>query len=248
MNTPNGFQAALRAPQAWALGLLLAATSLPALAQQLIRDEIRNRSGYTQGQWALLPEWCIDSQDGPYGSPEGAAWLNKSPRAPHWVTLMGHDFWAMHHYCRGLRQELLLNSLGAVTPRERAAMIENALDEYRYIFRNTKPTMPLLPEVYLKAGEMHLLRNDLPAAQQHFEMARQLKKDYWPAYTRWVDVLIGLKQTDRARELVAEGLAHMPGEPNLLERQRKLGGPGPARPARPAAVAAAAAPAASAPP
>lgn len=177
--------------------------------------------GYTKGEWALMPEWCIDSQDGPYGSPEGANWMNKSPRASKWVSLMGTDFWHMHHYCRGLRAKLRLQRPG-LSSLDRNWLIRNAISEFEYIFNNCKPTMPLMPEVYLKLGEVHLINKDLGAAQAAFEQSRALKPDYWPAYDRWIAVLIDLRQWEKARQLAEEGLSHMPGEPNLRAHLQRI--------------------------
>lgn len=171
----------------------------------------------TQGEWALLPEWCIDSQDGPYGGPEGAAALNRSPRAAHWVTLMGQDFWHMHHYCRGLRDMLRLRMAGLSTA-DQVFLRGRAIAEFNYVLSNCKPTMPLLPEVLLKMGEVFVMQGDLASAQTAFERSRTLKPDYWPAYDRWVAVLMNLKQYDRARELTQTALEHAPGEPSLVAR------------------------------
>jgi tetratricopeptide (TPR) repeat protein len=197
----------------------LASTSL-ASAQTLVRELIK-RKEYTEGEWALLPEWCVDSQDGPYGSPEGPTGLNRSPRAAKWVGLMGTDFWAMHHYCRGLRDLQRLNRAD-LSSHERLYLQGRAVDEFNYIFRNTKPSMPLQPEVYLRQGEVFVMMNDLTSASVAFENARTLLPSYWPAYARWIDVLIRLRQFDQARKLTEEGLAHAPGNAELTKLQRQL--------------------------
>ena len=208
-----------------ALLLIVAATlwtALPAQAQG-IRREITQRSGYTDGQWALLPPWCRHTQDSPEAFRAGITW-DRNPNAQQWIALMGSDFQHMHHYCRGLRYELMLNSFADLNPRERLALNERIIEEMDYVINNGQPTMPLMPEVFLMQGDAYVRLSQLPAAQVAFETSRKLKPEYWPAYTRWADVLIGLKQTDQARRVVAEGLAHMPQEPQLLERQRQLGG------------------------
>lgn len=200
---------------------LLAALMLAsALAQAQSRGDPKWR-GYTDGEWALMPEWCIDSQDGPYGSPEGANFTNRSPRAGKWLSLMGTDFWHMHHYCRGLRAMYRLQRPG-LSRIDRTFLIQNAISEFQYIFDRAAPTMPLMPEVYLKLGEVQLIANDLGAANLAFEQSRALKPDYWPAYERWARVLINLKQWETARELVLKGLSHSPDEPNLTAQLRTI--------------------------
>jgi len=190
-------------------------------AQAQIRPEITSRQ-FSEGEWALLPDWCIDSQQGPYGGPDYGG-MNKSPRAPQWVALMGTDFWHMHHYCRGLNDLNRLNRAD-LTPRERIALTDSALVEFRYVINNCKPTMPLLPEAFLRMGDVFVMRNELGNASAAFEQSRKLKPDYWPAYSRWADVLIGLKQFERARALLEEGLGHSPQQPVLLQKLRQAGG------------------------
>jgi tetratricopeptide (TPR) repeat protein len=225
-----------------ATGLLMLAAVAPLVAEAQIRPEIRSRSGYTAGQWALLPEWCRYTQDNPVAFRAGIAW-DRVPEAQKWIALIGPDMLHMHHYCRGLRYELMLTGFADLNPRERIALNENIISEMAYVINNCGPTMPLLPEVMLKKGEAHLRMNELPLAADAFEQSRRLKPDYWPAYTRWADVLINLKQFDRARALLEEGLAHVPGEPQLLERLRLAGGtPRPAQRAAAAPVAPAPAP------
>lgn len=177
--------------------------------------------GYTKGEWALMPEWCIDSQDGPYGSPEGAGWLNKSPRASKWVSLMGSDFWHMHHYCRALRDMQRARS-ATISKRDRDFVLLRALTDIEYVLNTCQPTMVLMPEVYLKLGDLHIMRDNLGAAGLAYEQSRRLKPDYWPAYDRWIGVLIDLKKWDVARQLAQEGLAHMPDEPNLKARLQRI--------------------------
>ncbi len=188
--------------------LMLGSVVDDATAQSALRAK-----ELTKGEWALVPEWCIDSQDGPYGGPDYGG-MNKSPRAPKWVSLMGSDFWHMHHYCRGLRDILRLKQAGLSGP-DRTFLIGRAIAEFEYVLGNCHPNMPLLPEVLLKKGEMHLLQQDLANAQFAFEQARKLRPDYWPAYDRWIVELVKLKRYDTARALAEEGLIHSPGEPTL---------------------------------
>lgn len=199
-------------------GLALALAFGAATGQGLRDPKAR---GYTQGEWALLPEWCIDSQDGPYGSPEGGNYTNKSPRAGKWVSLMGQDFWHMHHYCRGLR-DLRRTQIAGISRRDRETLLQRAVAEFEYIINNCQPSMALMPEVYLRMGETFLLQNKVGDANAAFEEARRLKPDYWPAYDRWIAVLLEIKQYDAARRLATEGLSHSPGQPELTARLQTI--------------------------
>jgi tetratricopeptide (TPR) repeat protein len=137
--------------------------------------------------------------------------------------MMGEDFFHVHHYCYGLRNLLHAQAAGENTPRGKD-LLRRAQREFRYMFRTASPTMPLMPEIHLKDGEIHLKLGNLQEANLSFERARVLKPDYWPAYTRWADVLIGLKLHDPARKLLEEGLVHSPGQPELTRRLVALPG------------------------
>ncbi len=193
---------------------------MPAAHAQL-NGSLMSRT-FTQGEWAVLPEYCIDTQAGPFGGPEGGGGMNRSPRAPQWVGLMGGDFWNMHHYCYALRDLRRVDDARA-TARDRTALLQRAEDDMGYVIKTSSPSMPLMPEVLLKLGEVKLKLGDLPGAQEAFERSRALQPDYWPAYTRWIDVLVGLKQTGTARALAEEGLRFSPDSAELQKRASALG-------------------------
>ena len=173
--------------------------------------------GFTWGELALLPEYCKDTNGTVYGGPGG----DQSPRAKHWVALMGEDFWHMHHYCYGLKN-MMQAGMGVTSPAQSRALIGRAINEYGYIVKNARMTMPLMPEVFLKMGEAHLRLGNLVGAKDAFEASRQAKPDYWPAYTAWIDELLKLKQTSEAKSLAMKGLAHAPTSTELLARLRRI--------------------------
>lgn len=194
-------------------------TSTSALAQS---DAGRPR--YTDADWALLPEWCIDTQDGPYGSPgwgETPVGRSRSPRSDKWTAIFGRDFWHMHHFCRALHAERQAGMPGK-SAKAKVAALGKALGDYQYIIDNCAAAMPLMPEVLYRLGETYLQLGDLPNAGEAFAASRRLKPDYWPAYTRWADELVALGLIDRAQELIEVGLRHSPTEVKLLERKHHL--------------------------
>lgn len=193
---------------------LLAGLPALAAAQGSVMD-----NAFRPGEWAVLPEYCVDTQAGPFGGPDGSSGLNRSPRAGNWVGLMGTDFWHMHHYCYALRD---LHRINQAAPREQRMLYGRAQSDLGYVIKNAQPTMPLMPEVFLRYGDISLQLGDLPGAQSAFEQSRKIKPDYWPAYTHWIDVLIGLKQTAAAQALTEEGLAAVPGNTELLQRKKLL--------------------------
>ena len=144
---------------------------------------------------------------------------------------MGEDFFHTHHYCYGLRNIHRAKVVGETSPAGRD-LLRKALGEFRYMIRNCAPGMPLLPEIFLREAETHLKLGSIDEANVSLESARRLKPSYWPAYTRWADVLIGLRLNERAKALLLEGLEHAPGEPELVKRLTALGVAPSALPAR----------------
>lgn len=166
------------------------------------------RGSFTPGELALLPPYCQNIQGFPgYQGPEG----------DRWRSLLGDDFQHFHHYCRGLRDVHFARN-AVVTTQQRKFLWERSITEYEYMVRNSKPTMVLLPEIYLRMGESYLELDRLAEAQSAFESSRKLKPDYWPAYTRWIDQLLKLGQFRMARELAEEGLTHLPENRELSAR------------------------------
>ena len=171
-------------------------------------------AGFTWGELSLLPEYCRDTQGTVYGGPADG---KLSPRSPQWLALMGEDFWHMHHYCYGLRNLIRVDDPNLAAQHKRS-MLEQTIREFRYIVNNCKPTMVLMPEVFYRIGEVQLRLGQIGEALGSFEQSRTLKPDYWPAYTRWIDVLLESKQFESAERLAREGLSQVPEQPELLKR------------------------------
>lgn len=195
--------------------------------------------GFTWGELALLPDYCRDTN--------GTVYLigDQSPRAAQWIALMGDDFWHMHHYCYGLR-DLMHAEQAGLTPQQRREVLEGAIKQFNYIVNNARPTMVLMPEVYLKIGQTYVQLGNISAASNAFEVSRRLKADYWPAYTAWIDELLKLHKTGDAKKLAMEGLTYAPDSAELLARLKRID-PNAHAPAAaaPAAAAAAIAPGAN---
>ena len=214
--------------------MALFATWISPVAAQ--RASARAPRGFTWGELAVLPDYCRDTQGVLYGA-HGSH--DDSPRAAEWVAKMGEDFWHMHHYCYALRDMRQATEAGA-SPSRKTYLYLRAVGDLMYVVNNCQPSMPLFPEVYLKLGEVYLLQGNVVDAKVAFERARLIRPDYWPAYTRWIDVLVPLKLHKEAKALAEEGLRHAPDAEPLRQAFIRLGG-NPAA-VKPAATAAAAAP------
>ena len=199
---------------------MLVASAIPGWAQDRPPPgPSATPNGMTWGELSLLPEYCRDAMGILYGD----QYYNPSPRASQWVALMGQGFWAMHHYCRALLYVRQAESAGT-DANTRRFLYGRAKSDYVYTLNNSAPDMVLVPEILVRLGEAHLKLGEISDAFSAFERSRQMKPDYWPAYSRWIDVLIGLNKRKEARELAGIGLEYCPGCEVLRNQFKSLGG------------------------
>lgn len=173
----------------------------------------------TDGEVALLPAYCPDTMGFKYGD----QFYNTSPKAAYWVSLMGPGFWAVHHYCWGLANMRRAKSISTRSPL-RLGTLEGVRADFVYVFEKTKPNFVLLPEIYTRMGEVELLLGNVAGAQEAYARARQLKPDYWPAYSEWAEFMIKANQKTAAKQLVETGLSFAPDSRTLADLYRSLGG------------------------
>ncbi len=221
-------------------------------------DKPRN---WTEGELALLPSYCRDTQ----GFAHTQSGPQRSPRAEHWIALMGETFWSMHHYCWGL-MNLNRAQMAGVPRQQREFLIGTSIDDYQFVLRTLRPDFPLLPEVLTRIGQAHLLLKQYDAASAAFMRAREVKPDYWPPYVDWAEAQLQLGLTAGARQTMEAALNYLPDEPRVLAlaqrsgmgaeaiaaaqraaRQRAAAASAPQAPEPPASAAQTAEPAASAP-
>lgn len=186
------------------------------LASPALASKPRNIS---KAEMALLPKYCPDTQGFGYGD----AHYNTSPRAPRWVEMMGPGFWHLHHYCWGLIQHQRAMKINA-SAVERKGNLENAISNYLYVIERVDDSFVLLPEIFTRMGDAELKLGRAERAEEAYRRARELKPDYWPAYSRWAEYLIAKKKLQEARILIEEGLAFAPTARPLREQYRLVGG------------------------
>lgn len=167
----------------------------------------------------LIPAYCPDTMGFKYGD----AYSRTSPKAAHWVSLMGNDFWHMHHYCWA-RINLNRASKAGVSARAKKALLDIVRNDYMYVINNAQKDFIMLPEVYTKLGEVELLLGSPNKANDAFSRARLQKQDYWPAYSHWAEYLLSIGRRQEALRVVIDGLAHSPDSRVLLELFKVLGG------------------------
>jgi tetratricopeptide (TPR) repeat protein len=106
----------------------------------------------------------------------------------------------------------------------RTGNLESVRGDFQYVVNHSTPDFILLPEIYTRLGEVELLLARPKQANEAFARARQLKPDYWPAYSRWADFLIGSGKRAEAKEMVKSGLEYSPTAKGLLAQYKLLGG------------------------
>ena len=177
----------------------------------------------TAGELALTPPFCQDVQTINGWSQYG----HESPRAPHWVSLMGKTFWGMHHYCWAL-VNIQRSKAAGLSKQMRDFMIHSAIADHYFVVNIAPPSFVLLPEIYFRIGEAHVMVQEYPQAIAAFEKSREIKPDYWPPYVAQAELLEKMGMKSKALALLDEGLQKMPGEPTLTRHVKRLGGKPPA--------------------
>ena len=175
---------------------------------------------WTEAEVNMAAPYCMDTMGFKYGD----AYSNTSPRASHWVSLMGKSFWAMHHYCWAM-VNLNRAQRSTMSSLQRRNLRDSAINDIRYVIHSSSPDFIMLPEVYTTLGNTYLLQRDVRNAEKAFKAAIAARADYWPPYARWAEhLIIRGNARDEARSVVREGLTHAPGSKTLLALWQELGG------------------------
>lgn len=192
------------------LGIWLANVCLPSHASTAV-----DAATITKAEWALLPPYCpyTLAYKG-YGSPNRAKW----------DAMMGpENFIHMHHYCWALIRYQRAGKAG-ISSTQRRHLRAQALDDFLYVQRNASQNFVLLPELLTWIGKTELSLGNSNNADPAFAKAREIKADYWPAYTHWAEFLIASGRREEAMATVKAGLQHAPTAKVLLELFKALGG------------------------
>lgn len=188
------------------LSIFLALTTTNALAAGF--------GDITDAEWALLPKYCPYTQ-GYKG--------HVRPYIDKWEAVMGPTFFHVHHYCWGLLK--YRRAERAMTPTQaKRDLREQAVDDFRYVVKNSEKDFVLLPEILTWIGRTEILLRHPDQADQAFGQARTLKPDYWPAYSHWAEYLLANGRKMDALSVVKTGLQYSPGSKVLLSQYRSLGG------------------------
>ncbi len=196
----------------------------------------------TWGELALTHPVCYHTQAIPL-----TGWVRlerESPQSEYWNRMLGGEgmLWGMHHYCWALINLHRAQAAG-ISTRDRDFLISSTIGDFRYVIRwanrlRDPASFRMLPELYFRLAESHAMLEQTAPALEAYEMARRVKRDYWPPYVGQAKLLEKAGMRGDALRLLEDGLRVMPGEPNLAALYARLGGK--SAPVRPAPAAASA--------
>lgn len=192
----------------WAVLMCLTGVAIAAKPKDITETEMR-----------LVPEYCPYTQ----GFGKADAYGKNSPEGQRWVSLMGRGFLSLHHYCWG-QINLIRARRSDVSSSVRSHMLSTVRDDFKFVLNATDADFILRPEIYTRLGDVELMMRNIRGANAAFSQARALKRDYWPAYSRWAEYLIRSGKRNEAKKLIQTGLKYSPTSQVLREQYRLVGG------------------------
>lgn len=162
----------------------------------------------TEAEMANLPQYCADRY--------------KGRNSDQWEQTLGRDFGHTHHYCNALN--FLNRYYRARTLQDKKYNLNNAMTNLNYMVTHASPSYSLMPEIYASRGLTFSLMNSPGQAIEDLIKAIKLDPRQSNAFNTLANIYIGIKQRDKALEVVTEGLRHNPDAKNLQSRYTELGG------------------------
>jgi tetratricopeptide (TPR) repeat protein len=169
------------------------------------------------GDMARLPPYCQYTQNFRNSVPEPT----RSQQVEHWANLLGPSFDGLHHYCWGLLATFRSTD-SRFSAEARRALLARSVDEFDYVLRNPREGLVVLPEIRTKKGQSLAQLKRAAEAIGEFQLAIQLKPDYWPPYAYLSDLYRDMGDRARAREVLEDGLKNVPDAQALLSRRSAL--------------------------
>ena len=189
------------------------------LGSAALHAEGRDGRVPTPAELLVLPPYCKDSQiirRVNEGRPVG----RDEPIAQHWFSVLGENFWDIHHYCFALNE--VNRAQRAQNTTERTGWLSQSLGEFDYVLKGAKPGFILLPEILTKKGEALIMLGRDGEGAAEFEKTIEIKPDYWAPYAHLSDYYKEKKNLAKAREILEQGLKAIPNSKGLLRRKKEL--------------------------
>jgi tetratricopeptide (TPR) repeat protein len=196
--------------------------SFAGISAQEVPGYPRNIRAYDPREVAMLPGYCIHTQDFRERVPGGG----DRQQIERWTLSLGEEFNHLHHYCWGLMNQNRAKLL-ARDSRTRDYYWAESVQEFDYVITHARAGFVLLPEILTRKGEALIRLGQGPKALLDLERAAELKPDYWPAYAAISDYYKELGQIEKAREALDRGLSFAPDSKGLRRRLAELEAPPP---------------------
>lgn len=174
---------------------------------------------YSKAELGILPAYCADSE-------LASDYERMGPKWHYWVARMGDLFNSVHHYCEGM-MNVIQARIQIPKSQAQTILLRKAINEFDFMLNSSPQRLKnfvLLPELLVKRGEVGVMLEDWTLAYSSYEQARQVKPDYWPAYTGWAEVLAKLNLKKEALALLKQGLLINPTAEPMRQLYAKLGG------------------------
>lgn len=186
-------------------------------AQNSIRGYPQSIRAFDPREVAMLPKYCIYTQDFRERVPGGA----NASEIERWTSIMGKSFNDMHHYCYGLMKNNRANLIAQDTQTRRFYW-SDAVREFDYVLTNAGSDFVLIPEILTKKGEALIRLGEVPRGLAELERAAALKPDYWAPYAAMSDYYKENGDLAKARQTLETGLSYVPDAKGLTRRAAEL--------------------------
>lgn len=153
----------------------------------------------------LLPQYCKDRATGGF---------------ERWRSTFGDAYIHMHHYCSGIYAEQMAKS--TINKQERASWLGRVVSQMQYVSASCNSRCVIYPELQTRWGWALGEQGQTAEAIQHYQLAIRAKKSYAPAYARWSELYLDIKQPEEARKVLELGLKASPNSKMLNRRLNEL--------------------------
>jgi len=165
-------------------------------------------------EMSLLPPYCAT-----VGGPTGTRIM--TPEAKKWATILGPEYYDIHHYCDGLLHWNLAQRTFRDAEKRRFYLAQ-ALDGFEYVEARARPEFILNAELAYFKGRTLLEMNKALDAIESFRRANKFQPNYAPPYAALADYYLSIGNKAEAHKILGEGLKQAPDAESLKRRLHEL--------------------------
>ena len=205
--------------------------ALGGISMLLMSQPCRGSSDYgTPAEQELLPEWCRNYQI--IKREEDWSPVAKAQIAKFRKSGCG----GFHHYTWALI-DANKAFFGDYPTEKKHFYFSEAIDNFRYVFKNSKPSCVLIPDMHAKSGDYYALMGKPKEAVESYQQALKANPGYTPAFIGLSDLYEMQGDTEKAVSILQAGVKANPRSNPLKKKlsrlQARISG-GPDQPGSPA--------------